>query len=338
LAGPLAKGIASFTWASLLVVSARPAARPFELNRGSLPVGSILLLLVGVFCCATSVLMIKASQLHPALLSAYRLLLSAALLFPLYVQNLRKHRGEFPVRNFRLTFLPATLLAFHFITWTQGAQWTHAANATLIVCMVPVVMPFLLYATMRETITMTEVVGTAMALGGAVWLTASDFWVSRQTLMGDITCFVSMLFFAFYLVQARANRDFPSIWLYVVPLYAAAGVTCFLMAFFVVRPMTLPAPREFLIIAGLALVPTILGHSILNHAMRHLRGQTVSVVNLFQFVFAGALAFLLYGEVPRPVFYAAGALVVAGAIIVIHAMAATAEGERAAGDASNPEV
>ena len=282
--------------------------------------------------------MIKASQLHPALLSAYRLLLSAALLSPLYVYNLRKHRREFAGRNFRLTLLPATLLAFHFITWTQGAQWTHAANATLIVCMVPVAMPFLLYSTIGEKITMTEVVGTAMALGGAIWLTASDFWVSRQTLMGDITCFLSMLFFAFYLVQARANRDFPSIWLYVVPLYAAAGVICFFIAFFVVRPMTLPAPREFLIIIGLALVPTVLGHSILNHAMRHLRGQTVSVVNLFQFVFAGVLAFFLYGEVPRPVFYAAGALVVAGAIIVIHAMAATAEGERTAGDASNPEV
>jgi drug/metabolite transporter (DMT)-like permease len=315
-----------------------PALGPNELNRGSLPFGSILLLLAGVFCCATSVLMIKASQLHPVLLSACRLLLSAALLSPLYAYNLRKYRGEFAGRSFRLTLLPAVLLAFHFITWTQGAQWTHAANATLIVCMVPVVMPFLLFFTIGEKITMAEVVGTAMALGGAVWLTASDFWVSRQTLMGDITCFISMLFFAFYLVQARANRDLPSIWLYVVPLYAAAGVICLFMAFFVVRPMTLPAPREFLIIVGLALVPTILGHSILNHAMRHLRGQTVSVVNLFQFIFAGALAYFLFGEVPRPVFYAAGALVVAGAIIVIHAMASTAEGERAAGDASAPEV
>jgi drug/metabolite transporter (DMT)-like permease len=315
-----------------------PALGPNELNRGSLPFGSILLLLAGVFCCATSVLMIKASQLHPVLLSACRLLLSAALLSPLYAYNLRKYRGEFAGRSFRLTLLPAVLLAFHFITWTQGAQWTHAANATLIVCMVPVVMPFLLFFTIGEKITMAEVVGTAMALGGAVWLTASDFWVSRQTLMGDITCFISMLFFAFYLVQARANRDLPSIWLYVVPLYAAAGVICLFMAFFVARPMTLPAPRELLIIVGLALVPTILGHSILNHAMRHLRGQTVSVVNLFQFIFAGVLAYFLFGEVPRPVFYAAGALVVAGAIIVIHAMASTAEGERAAGDASAPEV
>jgi drug/metabolite transporter (DMT)-like permease len=282
--------------------------------------------------------MIKASQLHPVLLSAYRLLLSAALLSPLYARNLRKYRGEYSGRNLRLTFFPATMLAFHFITWTQGAQWTHAANATLIVCMVPIVMPFLLFFTIGEKITTAEIIGTLMALGGAVWLTASDFWVSSQTLLGDITCFVSMLLFSFYLAQARTNRNFPNIWLYLVPLYAVAGAICFFVALFFAHTFALPPAREYLIVIGLAVIPTMLGHSILNHAMRHLRGQTVSVVNLFQFLFAGALAYFLYDEVPRPVFYAAGALVVGGAIVVIHAMAATAEGERAAETASTPEV
>ncbi len=297
-----------------------------------------MLLLVGVFCCATSVLMIKASHLHPALLSSCRLLLSAALLSPLYVHNLRKYRGDYTARHLRLTLLPATMLAFHFITWTQGAQWTNAANATLIVCMVPVVMPFLLFFSIGEKITKAEVVGTLIALGGAVWLTASDFWVSRQTLMGDITCFVSMLLFSVYLMQARTNRNFPNIWLYLVPLYGVAGAICFLVALFVAHPLALPPAREYLIVIGLAVIPTILGHSILNHAMRHLRGQIVSVVNLFQFLFAGGLAYLLFGEAPGPVFYAAGALVIGGAIVVIHAMAATAEGERAAEAASTPEV
>ena len=41
---------------------------------------------------------------------------------------------------------------------------------------------------------------------------------------------------------------------------------------------------------------------------------------------------------PCPVFYAASALVIGGAIVLIRAMAATAEGGRAAGSASTPEV
>ena len=108
-----------------------------------------------------------------------------------------------------------------------------------------------------------------------------------------------------------------------MPLYAIAGAICLLVALPLARPLALPPAREFLIVIGLAVIPTILGHSILNNAMRHLRGQIVSVVNLFQFLFAGALAYFLYDEAPRPVFYAAGALVVGGAIVVIHAMAAT---------------
>jgi drug/metabolite transporter (DMT)-like permease len=147
-----------------------------------------------------------------------------------------------------------------------------------------------------------------------------------------------MLLFSFYLVSARVNRSFPDIWLYLVPLYAVAGIICLLVAFVVSGPLSLLSWRDVLIVMGLAIVPTILGHSILNQSMRHLRGQIVSVFNLFQFLFAGVLAYFLFGEVPSPVFYAAGALVVGGAIVVIHAMAATTAGERESGTASAPEV
>ena len=88
--------------------------------------------------------------------------------------------------------------------------------------MVPVVMLFLLFFSVGERVTKLEVLGTVIALSGAVWLTASDFWVSQQTLLGDVTCFVSMLLFSGYLVQARRSRKFPNLWLYLVPLYAMA--------------------------------------------------------------------------------------------------------------------
>ncbi|MDP9291297.1 MAG: DMT family transporter [Verrucomicrobiota bacterium] len=307
------------------------------MNRTRLSIISIILLLFGVLCCATSVLMIKASHVHPTVLSAYRLLLSALLLSPFYAGNFWKHRHEYSVRHLHLTLLPGLALALHFITWMQGAKWTHAANATLIVSMVPIAMPFILFFKIGEVITKAEVVGTLLAMGGAVWLTASDFFVSRQSLLGDVTCFVSMLLFSYYLAQARTDRS-PNIWLYLVPLYAVAGVICLVVALFVAHPFAPLAAREYLLVLGLVVVPTILGHSILNHAMKQLSAQVVGVVNLFQFLFAGALAYFLFGEVPRPVFYAAGALVVAGSIIVIGALAATPESERKVDLAATPEL
>jgi drug/metabolite transporter (DMT)-like permease len=299
---------------------------------------ALLLLVCGVFCCATSVLMIKSSHLHPAVLSSYRLLLAAFLLSPLYAMNVREYRAEYSARDLRLTLLPACTLALHFISWAQGAQWTSAANASLIVNMVPVVMPFLMFLTMREVITREEIIGTAVSLAGVLCLSASDFWVSRQSLLGDIICFGSMLLFAYYLAQGRVNRDFPNLWLYLVPLYAFAGALCFLVALLAADPLGPHSARDYLLSLGLAVVPTIAGHSILNHAMKHLRGQIVSVVNLFQFLFAGMLAYVIFGEAPHLVFYAAGALVVGGALIVIHAVATMPAGEHELAVAATSEV
>jgi drug/metabolite transporter (DMT)-like permease len=43
----------------------------------------------------------------------------------------------------------------------------------------------------------------------------------------------------------------------------------------------------------------------------------VNLCNVGQFVFAGALAWLLFDEVPKPIFYLASALVVAGVAMVV---------------------
>jgi len=44
--------------------------------------------------------------------------------------------------------------------------------------------------------------------------------------------------------------------------------------------------RQWLMLIGLGIIPTVMGHSVLNHCMHLLRGQTVSIFNLGQFVFA----------------------------------------------------
>jgi drug/metabolite transporter (DMT)-like permease len=75
--------------------------------------------------------------------------------------------------------------------------------------------------------------------------------------------------------------------------------------------------RELGLAAGLGLIPGVLGHSILNNAVKYLRGQLVSVANLSQVLFAGGLAYLILGEVPDSAFYPSAALIVAGAVLAV---------------------
>ena len=62
--------------------------------------------------------------------------------------------------------------------------------------------------------------------------------------------------------------------------------------------------REWALMVGLGVVPTVCGHSLLNAAMRRIRGQIVSLCNVSQFVFAGVMGYFLFGEIPKGLFYA----------------------------------
>jgi drug/metabolite transporter (DMT)-like permease len=277
----------------------------------------LLLLVWGVFACSTAVIMIKSTTVDPVPLAAYRLLLAAAVLLPLFLRDRRRHAHAYTGAHLRASVLPGLLLAGHFVSWIIGARQTVAANASLIVNLVPIVMPFYLAVLAREHVTRREIVGTAVALVGLALLAGSDYTLSRDHFRGDVICFISMLLFASYLALARRNRHVPSVWLYLVPLYAIAGLACAVASLVLRRPLAIGTSRNAAFVVGLALVPTILGHSTLNYAMKHLRGQVVGIVNLGQFVFAGTMGYLLLQEIPTPFFYPASALLVAGAWVVV---------------------
>jgi drug/metabolite transporter (DMT)-like permease/glyoxylase-like metal-dependent hydrolase (beta-lactamase superfamily II) len=287
----------------------------------------LILLLLGSYACSTSAIWIKRSDVPPTLLAAYRLLIAAVALTPLFARDLVARRRTFRWKQLRPALLPGIVLGVHAIAWNWGADETAAANATLIVTMVPIAMPFFLFVLIREKLTGPELAGTAVALAGVVVLGAADFNISAKHFAGDAICFASMLLYALYLALGRKNRGFPSIWLYVVPMYFVGGLICLAAALFKRgEPVTYNA-SEVVNILGLALVSTAMGHSILNYCLRHMRGQVVSIVNLFQFVYAGIMAVIIWPkkEVPSWAFYPASALVVAGAIIVLKARRGTGQ-------------
>ncbi|MDX2111387.1 MAG: DMT family transporter [Verrucomicrobiota bacterium] len=284
------------------------------------PLRVYLTLVLGIFACATSVIFIRKSTTDAILLSAARLLLAALFLLPVFWRDIKKHAG-FTLKELLLRAAwPAVLLGIHFISWIMGARLTLAANASIIVNMVPAVSPLLLLLLTREIVNRREAAGTIIALIGVVLLAFEDYHLSRDFFRGDIICFLSMLFYASYLVMARRNRAMPSIWLYVVPLYAMAGFLCLVIY---AAGLRMPSKTVFTntpivewgIILGLTLVPTIIGHSIMNWSFKHLRGQTVSICNQGQFIFAGALGLGLLGDVPGTLFYVASVLLVGGAIL-----------------------
>ncbi len=272
-------------------------------------------LLFGVAMCATAVILIKVSTQDPILLASWRTLLAALVLSPLFIRDLKKFRSIFPISTLSRMVLPSVVLAVHFITWNIGARLSPAANAALLVNLAPLALPFMLSAFASERITRREWIGTAVAVAGVIMLTGGDFVIGGELWRGNLVCLFSMLCFSAYLATGRHNRTLPSIWLYVVPVYAICGVLCLIVALSLGIKPTPISSKEWLTLAGLVLLPTIIGHTALNFALKHLRGQLVSLVNLGQFLFSGLYAILLFNEWPPVIFYPASAFIIFGAII-----------------------
>jgi drug/metabolite transporter (DMT)-like permease len=298
----------------------------------------IPLLLVGVLFTSSSILFIKGSALPPITLSALRQILASLILFPLYYRDLKfsldphPHRDlKFSVdppprrdswfsavlRSLKVSAIPGVFLGLHFITWIAGARMTLGSNAALIVNMSPLVMPFLALAAFRERVTAREAIGTVVSFSGFLLLGIRDLSLDRASFTGDILCFASMLLFSLYLLLARKNETRGKLWLYIVPLYFIGGCFCLLIALAVETPLPPLRWRELPLVLGMALLPTVVGHSIYNASMKRLRSQTVTLLTQGEFLCAALLSFLFFGEVPSRVFYGAAALVIAGICVTI---------------------
>lgn len=278
-----------------------------------------LLLLFGVISGSTAVIMIKASTENPLLVASYRLLVAAIVLMPFFLRDLAAAEQPYGWKQLAWTTPPAIFLAVHFMSWVIGARMTQVANASLIANLTPVVMPFFVWIFFRERVNRQEIIGTVLTLIGLLVLTGSTLSVSKTSFTGDLICFGSMLAFAVYLALGRKNGARLSLWMYMVPLYTIAGLICLGSALFVINPIKPYSQLNVLLILGLGIIPTVLGHTILNFSLKYFRGQVVSVTNLTQPIFATLLGFLIFGERPRPVFYIAGMVILSGVLVVLTA-------------------
>ncbi|NND90116.1 MAG: DMT family transporter [Granulosicoccus sp.] len=276
-----------------------------------------MILLTGIVATACSFVFIRQSTDPPVTLAAWRVLLAAALLCPVYLRARRRYADAGYREVFSRSLLPGVVLAAHFVTWVIGARLSLGANATIIVNLVPLVMPVLLWLLFGEHLHRGEALATLLAVAGLGILAIDNLTLSTGYLAGDATCLVSMFLFALYLALARRHSSLPSLWLYVVPVYAVAGAALLMVAPLFGQVIPAMDAMNLTMVLALAAVSTVIGHSALNFAMQHMRGQTVGVMTLAQFIVAGLIAYWLYDEIPSVLFYPATALMLSGMVLVM---------------------
>ncbi|MBB6482127.1 DMT family transporter [Spirochaeta isovalerica] len=278
----------------------------------------LMILLGGEILASASVVFIRLSSIDPILLASFRMLVAVVFLLPFYFRELKRDHKDvvpFSPAEIKPVLVPGLLLGIHFITWIYGARLVPAANASLIVNLTPVATPFFIYFSAKERVNFLEVLGSLIAILGCFLLARGDFSMDRQYFLGDLVIFSAMLTFALY--QVYAKKRMTGLWRYMVPLYLVGGLFCLIVAIFTGASFLNWTAHDVIAIFGLSLLSTIGGHSIFNLAMKHLRGQIVSVFHTTQFIYAGIMAFFILREVPGRSFLLVAPIILTGLFITI---------------------
>jgi drug/metabolite transporter (DMT)-like permease len=268
-------------------------------------------LLLAVVSVSFSAIFIRLANDGPATIVWIRMAFTVVLLAPWLVRDVRARMVPQTRRDWLLVLASGAFLAAHFLTWTFSLRYTSVASSVLLVTLHPVLVAWLGRRILGEAVSPRLAGGIALALTGTAITSAGDWRVGATALFGDLLALAGAATFTGYLLIGRAVRTRTGTAGYSAPVYAVVALCCLPLV-----PLTgahlVPSARTALACLGLAAVCTVLGHTVFNWTLRHLRTALVSVSLLGEPVITSLLAIPILGELPPGQAVAGGAVILLG--------------------------
>ncbi len=271
-----------------------------------------LILAAAVMFVSVASVLIRMSAAPAAVLAVYRLGLSFLVLTPVVAAGNRWPRPG--ARDLALASLAGTALALHFLFWITSLSYTSVASSVLLVSLHPLlVLPVAHFG--GERVGRSQVMGVGLALLGMIIITGG---FQAPSARGDFLALAGGMMMGLYLLAGREVRKRTATLPYIWMVYGIASVLVLAWALAAGLPLHPYDSREYLLFAGLALIPTLGGHGLCNWALSHVGAARVSAMTLGEPVGAAVLAWLILAEVPSQPEFIGGAAVLAGLILTFN--------------------
>ena len=257
-------------------------------------------------------ILVKWCDSTPFVITFYRLFITCAILLPSmwWTKGFRELR-VLSKRDWTLIFLSATALAFHFGLWIASLGLTLVATSVVLVTAHPLFVATVSHFVLGERVRKMAAVGIVVAFLGVCVISFADAEVGGTNLFGNLLALLGGICAGIYFLSGRLARQKVSLTSYVFTVYLIAATMLFAGAVVVGDEILVSSQRELTLFVLLAIVPTILGHTMFNYALKAVPAHVVSTSLLSEPIGASILAyFLLPDEVP-------GKWIVIGSILVI---------------------
>lgn len=137
-------------------------------------------------------------------IAVYRVGLAVLLLTPIAVSTRRHQLHALTTNDLRYALLGGVCLALHFIFWISSLEFTSVASSVVLVTTNPIFVALGSRFLLKESVTMSLVVGIGVSLVGGVLIGYGDFLAGPNVLLGDGLALVGAVMASAYLFSWSA--------------------------------------------------------------------------------------------------------------------------------------
>ncbi len=270
--------------------------------------GPFVVLVIGVIAASCSSILIRHAQslgIDSLAIAAWRLILAAAVLLPFALARRRAEYRQLSWRDYATAVAAGVLLALHFVTWIRSLALTSVASSAALVATNPIWVGIATMVVFRERLPSRTVTGIGITLVGCAMVLRVDATLEPGALAagadpsaGNLLALAGALFVSGYLLLGRSLSDRLSLLAYLALVYGTAAIVLTALAVGAGVAMGDYSTTGWLLLAGLAAGPQLIGHSAFNWALRHLTPTFVALAILGEPVGSALLAALWLGEIP----------------------------------------
>ena len=282
------------------------------------PFNPYIAVVIGVIAISTSAIFVKlAGDASAGIIAFYRMFFAVVLMLPFVFFKYKHELKAVTKRDWLLASLSGIFLALHFILWFESLNFTSVASSVVLVSLQAVFAFIGTYIFFGERFSVAAIISMIITIGGSVIIGWGDFQISGLALLGDILALLGAVAATGYFLLGQRLRRSLSLTTYTFIVYGISTVILFIYNVVLNSNFISYSLDIWGLFLALAIVPTFLGHSLFNWALKWLSTATISMAIVFEPIGASILAYFILGEAITYTQWLGGTIIIFGLFLFI---------------------